>query len=311
MSPSFCLQLTGMKSMKALSPTGSSMFTLSHRQAAGRWDKMRRLSALTAGVFAVAIGSLPAAAETLKLGNEGVYPPFSMVDADGNLTGIEADLAREMCKRMDAECEIIVMDFKALIPSLLQGKFDILVSQVTPTAERKEKMLFSTRIVANPMVFVLPAGGDYTLTKEGLAGKGMKMGLQRGGAHIKVAQDLFGDAVEYVLYDNPDQIHLDMVSGRINMSFEAKLNVVVDFLGKPEGKAFEIVGAEYWVGEASVPENERGLSWVTRTGEEALVARMDTAIKAIIADCTYTAIRKKYMDIAILPEDEACEGKTN
>ncbi|AOG09523.1 bacterial extracellular solute-binding s, 3 family protein [Agrobacterium sp. RAC06] len=297
--------------MGMLSIQGISRFSSSNRVGGRRQAEVRRRIGVVAGMMALLLGHLPAAAETLKLGNEGVYPPFSMVDAAGNLTGIEADLAREMCKRMDVECEIIVMDFKALIPSLLQGKFDILVSQVTPTAERKEKMLFSTRIVANPMVFVLPANGNYTMTKEGLTDKGLKMGLQRGGAHIKVAQDLFGDAVEYVLYDNPDQIHLDMVAGRINMSFEAKLNVVVDFLGKPEGKAFEIVGEEYWIGEASVPEDERGLSWVARKGEEALVARMDTAIKAIMADCTYTAIRKKYMDIAILPEDEACEGKTN
>jgi arginine/ornithine transport system substrate-binding protein len=297
--------------METLSISGSSRFSFSHQSRAGRQGRSRWLSALTAGVLAVLAGHLPAAAETLKLGNEGVYPPFSMVDANGNLTGIEADLAREMCKRMNVECEIVVMDFKALIPSLLQGKFDILVSQVTPTAERKEKMLFSTRIVANPMVFVLPAGGNYTVTKEGLTGKGLKLGLQRGGAHIKVAQDMFGDAVEYVLYDNPDQIHLDMVAGRINMSFEAKLNVVVDFLGKPEGKAYEIVGEEYWIGEASVPESERGLSWVVRKGEDALVARMDTAIRSIMADCTYTAIRKKYMDIAILPEDAACEDKSN
>ncbi len=297
--------------MGMLSTPGISRYSFSNQAGDRRRAKVRNLKVVVAGIVAVLLGHLPAAAETLKLGNEGVYPPFSMVDANGTLTGIEADLAREMCKRMEVECEIIVMDFKALIPSLLQGKFDILVSQVTPTAERKEKMLFSTRVVANPMVYVLPANGNYTLTKEGLTGKGLKMGLQRGGAHIKVAEDMFGDAVEYVLYDNPDQIHLDMVAGRINMSFEAKLNVVVDFLSKPEGKAFEIVGEEYWIGEPSVPENERGLSWVTRKGEEALVARMDTAIKAIMADCTYTAIRKKYMDIAILPEDEACEGKTN
>ena len=61
-----------------------------------------------------------------RLGNEGIFPPFSMVDSDGTLKGVEPDLAREMCKRMNVECEFIVMDFKALIPSILQGKFDIL-----------------------------------------------------------------------------------------------------------------------------------------------------------------------------------------
>ncbi|MCJ9714595.1 transporter substrate-binding domain-containing protein, partial [Bordetella hinzii] len=68
------------------------------------------------------LGHAPAQAEKLVLGNEGSYPPFSMVDPSGRLTGFEPDLAREMCKRMNVECEFVVMDFKALIPALLQKK---------------------------------------------------------------------------------------------------------------------------------------------------------------------------------------------
>jgi ABC-type amino acid transport substrate-binding protein len=229
-----------------------------------------------------------------------------MVDADGNLTGVEPDLAREMCKRMGIECEFVVMDFKALIPSMLQGKFDVLVSQVIPTPERKEKLLFSTRVVANPNVFIVPADGEYEFTEEGMKGKGMKLALQRGGALIPYAKEMFGDSVEYVYYDNPDQFHLDMAAGRVNMSFEAKLNAQVDFLSKPEGAGFKMDGGEHWVGEDSVPEAERGLAWAVRKGEEELVARMNEALTAIIADCTYTAIRKKYLEISTLPEDEAC-----
>jgi arginine/ornithine transport system substrate-binding protein len=283
---------------------------MTHHAIASR-SRPSSLRSLSLGILAAAGLVVSASAETLRLGNEGVYPPFSMVDAAGNLTGVEPDLAREMCKRMGVECEFVVMDFKALIPSLLQGKFDILVSQVTPTAERKEKLLFSTRIVSNPMVFIVPDDGEYELTEEGLKGRGMKLALQRGGAHIPIAKEMFGDSVEYVLYDNPDQFHLDMTSGRINMSFEAKLNSQVDFLSKPEGAAFKMAPGEYWIGEASVPEAERGMAWVVRKDQEELLARMDEALTAIIADCTYTSIRKQYLEVSILPEDEACGDKTN
>src|SRR5258708_30176829 len=88
----------------------------------------RAVLCATAFCFATMLGT-PARADKLKLGNEGIYPPFSIVDSDGKLKGIEPDWAREMCKRMNAECEFVVMDFKALIPSLLQSKFDALTSQ--------------------------------------------------------------------------------------------------------------------------------------------------------------------------------------
>ena len=101
-------------------------------------------------------------------GPHGVFPPFSMVDSDGTAKGVEPDIAREMCKRMNVECEIIVMDFKALIPSLLQGKFDILISQLLPTAERKEKLTLSRALFKNPSTFIVPVDSKYTFTKEGL-----------------------------------------------------------------------------------------------------------------------------------------------
>jgi ABC-type amino acid transport substrate-binding protein len=283
---------------------------MTHPASASRF-RPTGLRTLSIGILAAVGFAASASAETLRLGNEGVYPPFSMVDSEGNLTGVEPDLAREMCERMGVECEFVVMDFKALIPSLLQGKFDVLVSQVTPTAERKEKLLFSTRIISNPMVFLVPADGEYDLTEEGLKGKGMKLALQRGGAHIPIAKEMFGDSVEYVLYDNPDQFHLDMTSGRINMSFEAKLNAQADFLSKPEGAGFKMAPGEHWIGEASVPEAERGMAWVVRKDQEELLARMDVVLKEIIADCTYTGIRKKYLEVSILPEDEACAVTTN
>ena len=72
-------------------------------------------------------------ADKLTFGNEGTYPPFSILDPSGKLTGFEPELAREMCKRMGAECDIVAMDFKALIPSMMQGKLDGVVSQITPT----------------------------------------------------------------------------------------------------------------------------------------------------------------------------------
>ena len=70
----------------------------------------------------------PAQAAKLLLGNEGTYPPFSILGTDGSLSGLEPDLARAMCERMEAECEIVTMDFSALLPSLISGKIDMIVS---------------------------------------------------------------------------------------------------------------------------------------------------------------------------------------
>lgn len=272
----------------------------------------RRSWAVALGIIATvfAAGVPSARADHLKLGNEGIYPPFSIVDSTGKLIGIEPDWAREMCKRMNADCEFVVMDFKALIPSLLEGKFDALVSQINPLPERKAKALFTIPIVYNPDTFVVPAGSHYQFTKEGL--HSVKLGEQRGGADLFYIQRVFGDSVPIVLYDNPDQIRLDLLAKRIDMTFGAKINWTLELINKPDGKDWKLDGGDHWVGDPTVPENERGLSWIVRKGPagEALLKRMDAALASMMKDCTFTKIREKYLPTPVLPADAACVGKT-
>ena len=186
-------------------------------------------------IAAAVLSGQPASADTLKFGNEGTYPPFSVVDSSGKLTGMEPDLAREMCKRMGAECDIVAMDFKALIPSLLQGKLDGVVSQITPTPERVGKVGFSVILIQNLYSFVVPVKSNYTYTKEGL--KGVKIGLTRGGAPAKYIVDTFGDSAVPVWYDNQDQIKLELLNGRVDATFGARINWRLELIDKPEGKA--------------------------------------------------------------------------
>jgi arginine/ornithine transport system substrate-binding protein len=248
-----------------------------------------------------------ARAEYLKLGNEGVYPPFSMVDPNGHLIGVEPDLAREMCRRMNAECEFMVMEFKALIPSLIQGKFDILVSQTVPLPERKERALFSMPLLFNPDTFVVPADSNFQFSKDGL--KGVRVGLQRGGAQTKWLLEQFGDVLIPVYYNNPDEIRLDLISKRIDMTFGPKINWTLQLIEKPEGKDWKLAGGDYWSGDPSLPQAERGRSWLVRKGEDALLARVNVALASMMEDCTFTRIRKKYISFSLQPADAACDNK--
>lgn len=267
-----------------------------------------RVAAAFAALAGLTAGG--ASAETLKLGNEGVYPPFSMVDAAGKLTGFEPDLAREMCKRMGVECEFVVMDFKALIPSVLQGKFAIVASQLAPTPERLAKLSYSKPIVYNPMTFAIGKDTDYTFTKEGLKGKGIKLALQRGAASIPYVDRTWGDVFERVFYDNPDQMKLDLLAGRIDAVFDSKINWTIELIEKPEGKDYKLAGGDHWIGKPEIAEAERGYSWAVPKGQEALLERMNTALAAIMADCTFTTLRKKYLSVPILAADQACAEKS-
>ncbi|MCS0504881.1 transporter substrate-binding domain-containing protein [Ancylobacter mangrovi] len=247
------------------------------------------------------------AAEKLVFGNEGSYPPFSITDASGKLTGVEPELAREMCKRMNADCEIVAMDFKALIPAMLQNKLDGITTQIKPSAERKAHALFGIPIVYNPDSYIMKADRPDDVTPENV--KGLKFGQMRGTVQVKYLTDKFGDAIEIVPYDNPDQIRLDLLAGRIDATLGPRINWSIELLSKPEGKDFKFAGGEVWTGDPSIPVDQRGSSWIVRKDSAALLDRMNTALKSMIDDCTFTKIREKFVPVAIIPGEKACVDK--
>ncbi len=264
------------------------------------------MKTLLAAAAVAGLAATPAAADKLLVGNEGTYPPFSMVEPSGELTGIEPDLTREMCARMEADCEFVVMDFKALIPSLIQGKVDMVASQIKPLPERKARALFSVPVVYNPDTFVVRAGSDLEFTPEGLAG--LKIGLQRGSSHAKYVMENFPD-VSPTYYDNPDQIRLDLIAGRIDATFGPKINWANQFVDTPEGEGFAFSEGDFWSGDAGIPIEERGSSWIVGKGDQELLDRMNAAITSMLEDCTFTKIREKYLSVAIIPAEEHCLAK--
>lgn len=273
---------------------------------AGQHARLLRKAALAGLCLGGLVISGGAQAQKLRFGNEGVYPPFSVLDSAGNLTGVEPDLAREMCKRLKQDCEVFAMDFKALIPSLLQKKFDGIATQLSPTPERAEKLDFTIPLFLNPGTFVVQKATNYTFTKEGLKGKGLKLGVQRGSSMVKYSNDMLGDSVEYVFYDNPDQMKLDLLAGRISGVFDSKINWTIELISKPEGKDWKLDGGDHWTGDPSVPADKRGYSWAVRKGDTELLNRMNTVLAEIIKDCTYTSIRKKYLEIQTIPAEAPC-----
>ena len=71
------------------------------------------------------------------------YAPFEYKDENGNLTGFEVELAEAMCEEMNANCEFVIQAWDGMIPGLLARKFDLIMSSMSITPERAERVLFS------------------------------------------------------------------------------------------------------------------------------------------------------------------------
>lgn len=78
------------------------------------------------------------AQDVIKIGIEGSYPPFSYISENQTMEGFEPDLAKLFCEKMTQKCEIVQVDFDALIPSLNTKRIDAILASMSITDTRKK-----------------------------------------------------------------------------------------------------------------------------------------------------------------------------
>ena len=78
----------------------------------------------------------------LIVGTMGNMPPLNMTSKDGEIFGLEPDLAGLMAKAMNVEAKFVTKPFPELLPALQTGEIDMILSGMTITPERNLKVAF-------------------------------------------------------------------------------------------------------------------------------------------------------------------------
>lgn len=82
-------------------------------------------------------------ADVVGLATKGNYPPWNFVNASGALDGFERDLGDELCRRAGLTCEWVLNDWGSIIPNLVSGRYDAIISGMAITPERAERIGFT------------------------------------------------------------------------------------------------------------------------------------------------------------------------
>ncbi len=144
-----------------------------------------RLSLLV-GISAAA-SSYAALPETVRIGTDTTYAPFSSKDAKGDFVGFDIDLGNEMCKRMQVKCTWVASDFDALIPSLKAKKIDAIISSLSITDKRQQEIAFSDKLYAADSRLIAAKGSPNQPTLDSLKGK--HVGVLQGSTQEAYAND--------------------------------------------------------------------------------------------------------------------------
>ncbi len=216
---------------------------------------------------------------TLTMGTNAAFPPYEYVDDDGNIVGIDAEIAAAIAEKLGMELEIKDMEFDSLITACAGGSVDVVLAGMTVTDERKESVNFSDSYATGIQVIIVKDGSEIA-AYEDLEGK--MIGVQSGTTGDIYCTDEFGQ-------DNVKQF----ANGAL--AVEALKNDQVDcvIIDNEPAKAFVAANEGLKILESEYAVEDYAIA-IAKDNTE-LLEKINEAMKELKEDGTIDKIVSKYI----------------
>ena len=240
---------------------------------------------------------LAALPDSIRIGTDPTYAPFSSKDAKGEFVGFDIDLGNEMCKRAHLKCTWVSSDFDALIPSLKAKKIDAIISSLSVTEKRLHEIAFSDKLYAADPRLIAAKGSPILPTLEAMKGK--QIGVLQGSTQEAYANENWrSKGIDVIAYQNQDLIYSDLAAGRLDAAFQDETAASEGFLKQPAGKDFAFAGPAV----KDVKFFGDGTGTGLRQDDVDLKDALNKALAELREDGTYDKMAKQYFDFNVYGE---------
>jgi L-cystine transport system substrate-binding protein len=222
----------------------------------------------------------------MKVGMMGTYQPYNFLNEEKEMDGFDADIAKEVAKRLGVEVEFVAQEFSGMIAGLQAEKFDMVISQMTITDERQEQMDFSDPYITNHVKVIVQDDDNAIQTIEDFKGKKIGVGLGTND-ETYLRTKVLPEVGEFTImtYDDVITTLKDLDVGRI----DATINNMYAIKPVVEKNGFKIKA----VGE---PIKSDQAAIATRKGNEELIKELNRVLSEMKEDGTYNEIFVKWFD---------------
>ncbi|MDT2305215.1 ABC transporter substrate-binding protein [Paenibacillus larvae] len=220
----------------------------------------------------------------LKVGIMGIYAPYNFLNDKKEMDGFDADIAKEIAKKMGLKAEFVSQEFSGMIAGLQAGKFDTVISQMTITEDRQKQMDFTEPYITNQVKVIVKQDNNSITKLEDFKGKNIGVGLGTNDeAYLR--NEALPKVGNFTIktYDDVITSLQDLNNGRI----DATINNMYALKPIVEKNGFKIKV----VGEAV--KSDKAAIAVTK-GNTELRDALNQALKDLKADGTYKTIFTKW-----------------
>lgn len=218
------------------------------------------------------------AQDVLRVGTDATFPPMEYVD-NGKRTGFDIELVEAIGKVLNKRIEWVDIDFKGLIPGLISKRFDMSVSAIYITDERKKVVDFTDPYYAGGLVAMVKEGNTGIKTLAELNGK--KVAVQVGTKSVTFLGTNYPQIQLVEVEKNQEMFNLVDI-GRADAAVT----------GKPAAFQYVRTRGGLRVLEQQLTTEEYGMA--LRKDSPELTKAVNGALAKLKADGTYAQIVKKW-----------------
>jgi len=155
----------------------------------------------------------------IRIGTSPGYFPFEMINTKNEIIGFDADIAKYLADGLGVKLEMVDYDWNGLVPALLTGKVDIIISGMTILASRAAKMSFSVPYTETGQAIVVNKEKSPNISNwKELDKKGNKIAVVMGNSGEIVAPNFFKKA-EIISYTGATEAGLAVQTSKVNAVF--------------------------------------------------------------------------------------------
>jgi len=225
----------------------------------------------------------------LTVGSDTTYPPQEYIDnTTHQAAGFDIDLITAVAQQMGLKAKIVTISFDTIFDALSAKRFDIVMSAVSVTDERKKKFDFVPYFNAGESLLVQKGNPLSLKTVDDLCGK--KVGVQNGtieqddlNAASKKCTGAGKPAIQMtVLTDQTEVINL-LANKRVVATYQD--SPVTDYYIKLNPGRFDVGGSVVNAGLEGI---------VIRKGDTSMFNAVQTAFNKVKSDGTYHQLILKW-----------------
>lgn len=231
----------------------------------------------------------PVARPPLRVATTPDYPPLIFKRGD-RLVGVEADLAQQLALELDRPLAFVERQFDQLIPTLLAGDADIVMSGMSITEARRVRVEFTEPYLNNGLLAMMRTEDKEKFdTKQEILAAGVRVGVKRGTTGDAFVQQRIPNA-DRVAFQKPSDAAWELRNRRVSLVIH-------------DGYAIAWLVSENEADLTAMwtPLTEEQLAWAVRRQDVDLLQAANRLLARMKEDGTLTSVIRRWLPYMASP----------